>query len=275
MGTQIAKRQIADGAIDDSKVQAGAGIQTSKLQEGVEFVKRSGSVPMTGALDMGNQKVINLQVGTLSTDAVTLGQMQTAISNLNSLFKSKPSARSSSTANIVISNPATAVFDGITLTVGQIVVLRFQTATAENGLYTFNGSGSALTRIPEMDNWTEVPGAFFAIEEGTLYADTLWLCTSNQGGTLGTTAITFQQIPTSAGLLNTNFVDKETPSGSINGVNVVFVLAFTPVLGSEELFLNGILQESGAGKDYTISAAVISFITAPLTGEVLKVSYRK
>jgi hypothetical protein len=44
-----------------------------------------------------------------------------------------------------------------------------------------------------MDTWAEVPGAFTFVEQGTLYADTGWVCTSNAGGTLGTTPITWVQ----------------------------------------------------------------------------------
>lgn len=104
---------------------------------------------------------------------------------------------------------------------------------------------------------------------------TIWLCTADQGGTLGTTAITWQQIPTTAGLSNSNFVDKETPSGSVNGSNVTFTLANTPVSGSEHVHLNGLLQEQGSGNDYTISGATITYLSAPLTGDKIRVSYRK
>ena len=58
--TQIVKRQIADGAIDNSKVQAGAGIETSKLAEGADLLKRDGSVLLTGNLDANNNKITNL-----------------------------------------------------------------------------------------------------------------------------------------------------------------------------------------------------------------------
>jgi hypothetical protein len=71
------------------------------------------------------------------------------------------------------------------------------------------------------------------------------------------------------------FVDRETPSGSVNGSNTAFVLANTPVAGSEHVYLNGLLQEPGAGNDYTISGATITYLTAPLTGDKIRVSYRK
>jgi hypothetical protein len=72
-----------------------------------------------------------------------------------------------------------------------------------------------------------------------------------------------------------NFVVRETPSGTINGSNVTFTLANTPVSGTEQIYLNGILQESGAGNDYTISGATITYLTAPATGDRLKATYMK
>lgn len=273
--TQVVQRQIANGAIDDSKIQAGAAIATSKLADGANFIKKDGSIPMTGNLDLGNQKIVNLQTPSASTDAATKGYVDTQLASATQLFDAKASCKSSTTGNITISNPGTSSFDGVTLTNGDRLFVRAQSSPAENGIYIFNGSGSALTRATDMDAWTEVPGAFFAIEEGTTYADTIWLCTANQGGTLGTTSITFQQIPTTAGLTNSNFVDKEVPSGSINGSNTAFTLANTPVAGSEHVYINGILAESGAGNDYTISGANITMLYALQTGEKLRVSYRK
>jgi hypothetical protein len=72
-----------------------------------------------------------------------------------------------------------------------------------------------------------------------------------------------------------NIVTRETPAGSINGVNTTFTLAATPVSGSEQVFLNGVLQEPGAGNDYTISSATITMLTAPPTGDRLRVNYLK
>jgi hypothetical protein len=273
--TQISQRFIADGAINDAKVQAGAAIATSKLALSGTIVLKDGSAAFTGNQSMGGNLLTNVGTPSSSTDAATKAYVDTAIGNLNGLFDSKGSAKAASVANVTVSNPGTAVFDGVTLNSGDRLFLRVQSAAAENGIYVFNGSGSALTRATDMDAWTEIPGSFFAIEEGSTYADTIWLCTANAGGTLGTTSIPFQQIPTSAGLTASNFADKEAPSGSINGANTAFTLAFTPVAGSEHVYLNGILLESGAGNDYTITGAAITLLTAPLTGEKLRVSYRK
>jgi len=274
--TQIVQRQIADGAINDAKVQAGAAIATSKLADGSNFINRDGSIAMTGALNMGSQLITNVLTPSSGTDAANKNYVDTAISSLNSLFDSKGSVRVATTAagTLATSFENGDSVDGIVLATGDRILIKDQSSQAENGIYTVNASG-APTRSTDMNDWTEVPGAFVAVEEGTSNADTVWLCTSNQGGTLGTTAITWQQIPTSAGLSNTNFVDKEIPTGAINGANTAFTLANSPVAGSEHVYLNGILQESGAGNDYTISGANITMLTAPLTGEKLRVSYRK
>lgn len=275
--TQIVERQIADGAINDAKVAAGAAIATNKLADGANFIKRDGSVAFTGNQSMGGNNITNLATPSGNNDAANKAYVDTAVAGLNSIFDSKPSAKAATTGNINLSNPGTSSFDGVTLSNGDILFVRAQSSAAENGLYTFNGSGSALTRIPQMDAWAEIPGALFTVEEGAVestYADTVWFCTANQGGTLGTTAITFQQVNAS-GLTASNFVDKEIPSGSINGSNTAFTLANTPVSGSEHVYLNGVLQESGAGNDYTISGAAITMATAPLSGEKLRVSYRK
>jgi hypothetical protein len=70
-------------------------------------------------------------------------------------------------------------------------------------------------------------------------------------------------------------VKRETPTGSVNGSNAVFVLANTPKTGMEEVYVNGILQDEGSGNDYTISGATITFTYNPSTGDKIRVSYLK
>ncbi len=274
--TQIAQRQIADGAINNSKVAAGAGIVTSKLADGAEFLKRDGSVAITGVLDFGNQQTSNVPTPSSGGAIANKTYVDNQIAALNSLFDSKGSVRVATTAALTLATDFENgdTVDGISLVTGDRILIKNQAAPAENGIYTVNASG-APTRADDMNAWTEVPGAFVAVEQGTSGADTIWLCTANAGGTLNSTSITWQQIPTTAGLLDTNFVTRETPAGTINGVNVTFTLANTPVAGSEHVYLNGLLQSVGAAEDYTISGATITYVSAPLTGEKLVVSYRK
>lgn len=88
--------------------------------------------------------------------------------------------------------------DGITNSVGERVLIKNQTTSAQNGIYTVTVAGSVsvawiLTRATDMDIWAEVPSSFTFVETGSVYADTGWVCTSNAGGTMGTTAITWAQ----------------------------------------------------------------------------------
>jgi len=72
-----------------------------------------------------------------------------------------------------------------------------------------------------------------------------------------------------------NYVVRDTPSGLVNGTNTSYTLTNTPVTGTEQVFLNGLLQEPGAGNDYTISSGTITFLTAPVTGDKIRVTYLK
>ena len=73
----------------------------------------------------------------------------------------------------------------------------------------------------------------------------------------------------------TSFVTREVPTGAINSSNVVFTLANTPKVGTECVFLNGLLQTVGV--DYNIAGAVITFTAgdAPETGSILVANYQK
>lgn len=274
--TTIKQRQIEDGAINDAKVQAGAAIASSKLADGANFLKKDGSVTMTGALNLGSNLITNVTTPSAATDAATKGYVDTQITNVTSLFTSKGTVRAATSANGALASAfaSGSVIDGVTLATGDRILLKNQTTGSENGLYTVNASG-APTRATDMDVWSEVPGAWVTVQEGTANADTTWLSTANTGGTLGSTSITWTNPITAGGLTASNFVTKEVPSGSINGSNVTFTLANTPTAGTEHVYLNGVLQESGSGNDYTISGATITYLSAPLTGDKIRVTYMK
>lgn len=72
-------------------------------------------------------------------------------------------------------------------------------------------------------------------------------------------------------LLTNHFSARSTPSGTINGSNVTFTLANTPISGTEHVYLNGQLLTTTT--DYTISGATITMVTAPATGDILRVTY--
>lgn len=68
------------------------------------------------------------------------------------------------------------------------------------------------------------------------------------------------------------FWEGETPSGLINGSNTVFTISQTPLEGETvDVFLDGLKQIPTT--DYSISGTTITFVTAPVAGQNLRVDY--
>lgn len=82
--------------------------------------------------------------------------------------------------------------DGVTLVTADRILLKNQTTTTQNGIYTVNASG-APTRATDADTGAELLGAAMVVTEGTTNADTTWVCTTNATITVGSTAIAFAQ----------------------------------------------------------------------------------
>jgi len=162
--------------------------------------------------NIGNASLTNSSV-TVGTTAIALGASSLTLGGLTSVavtqdpvsalelatkqyvdavaqgLDPKASCVAATTANITLSG--TQTIDSVVLIVGDRCLVKDQTLSQDNGIYLV--ASGAWTRATDMDNWLEVPGAFTFIEQGTLYADTGWVCTSNAGGTLGTTPITWVQ----------------------------------------------------------------------------------
>lgn len=68
-------------------------------------------------------------------------------------------------------------------------------------------------------------------------------------------------------------VKRETPSGAIDGTNMVFSLANMPVIDTEDVYYNGQLLDKGADADYTISGKDITLTFAPDGVDRVRVSY--
>lgn len=65
----------------------------------------------------------------------------------------------------------------------------------------------------------------------------------------------------------------EDESANCNGVTTDFTLDSSPVSNSVQVFLNGLLQQEGSGKDYTLSGTTVSFAVAPASGDILLIHY--
>ena len=98
----------------------------------------------------------------------------------------KAACKCATTANITLSGLQT--IDGYTTLAGDRVLVKNQSSNQFNGIY--NASAGAWTRSTDMDVWSEVPGAYTVILNG-VQANTAWVCTSSDTGTIDVTPITF------------------------------------------------------------------------------------
>lgn len=140
----------------------------------------------TASVSMNSQKITGLATPTVDTDAATKGYVDSVAQGLDP----KQSVRTASTANIATLSGLLTV-DGVTVVAGDRVLVKNQSTASQNGIYV--ASATAWSRAIDMSIWSEVPNAFVFVEEGSTQADTGWVCTSNSGGTLDTTAITWAQ----------------------------------------------------------------------------------
>lgn len=84
--------------------------------------------------------------------------------------------------------------DDETLAAGDRILLQNQSPSSENGIYEVTYASSSWSMSRSADLFADAdcsPNMFFFVEEGTSYADTGWVCTTN--GTVTTANLVFAQ----------------------------------------------------------------------------------
>lgn len=152
----------------------------------------------SGAVGFGSTVLLAADP-TLALQAATKQYVDGLLANIGK----RTTVRAATTANITI---ATALnngdtLDGVVLATGNRVLVKNQTASEQNGIYEV---GAVPARVADFDTYDEHPGSFIAVQEGTTNADTFWICTSNVGGTLNTTGITYSKFVITGELLAAN-----------------------------------------------------------------------
>jgi len=118
------------------------------------------------------------------------GQTDRSIIDLGTMNRRpvKRMAKAATTANITLSG--TQTIDGVALSANDICLVKNQTTGSQNGLYVVKST--AWIRVDEFDGTTDYSqGALFSVRQGTLNAQTMWICTNTGSITFGTTSITF------------------------------------------------------------------------------------
>jgi len=212
--------------------------------------------------NFGNQRLIAVADPQADTDAVNLQSARRLIAGVTSR---KEAVRVVATSNISLASPGSAI-DGVTLSNGDRVLLAAQSTASQNGIYDFNGAGSALTRSADADSSEEVkPGTQVFVSEGSAnLGNSTWQLTTDGPINLGTTALTWAQtgagVSYSAGngltLTGTSFAVSPATNGGISvGAGGVSVVAS----GGLTVGASGItLAASAAGNGLTLTSGVLA-----------------
>ncbi len=208
-------------------------------------------------IDLSNQRAVNLADPSSATDAATKQYVDNVARGLNW----KQSVRAATTTNGTL---ATAyengdTLDGVTLATGDRILLKDQTTGSENGIYTVNASG-APTRALDADTSAEVTsGLAVTVTQGTVNGDKVFILTTNDPITLGTTALSFSTLG-GGGTYTAGSGLTESPAGTFNvgagngiTVNADDVALASSSAGGGLTYTTGVLAV-GAGSGITVNA---------------------
>ena len=162
----------------------------------------------------------------------------------------KDAVRVASTANIDLATGGLLNIDGVVVIAGDRVLVKNQTAPAENGIYV--AAAGAWARSTDADADAEVTqGLSCLVNEGMNNARKLYVLTTGDPITVGVTALTFAQAPNPANFLVP--VTSNVTLGAGDITNGYIDLAHEAESMSVEVTaLGGPEQEQGV--DYTVTS---------------------
>ena len=216
--TQLSGKLTASSNLSDIGT---ASTARTNLGLGTIATQAASSVAVTGGSITGIGSPSN------NSDVAIKSYVDDAVAGL----RNRTVAECASTANVNISNGLEAgdTIDGVTLVAGDRVLLKDQSTATENGLYLAVSSGAA-SRDPEHDTISELSGGMIVVNQGSTNNDKIFLCTTDNSGSVGSTNITYTVITPS----NTGTVT----SVGLTQSGTEFTIGSTPITSSGNITIN-------------------------------------
>jgi hypothetical protein len=195
-----------------TNAQLAGNIENSKLVE--TYIQANGSIVFTAAQPMGGFKLTGLADGTSDQDAVTKAQLDNAVLGLRWL---DAPARAISTLNITLSG--TQIIDGVTLIVDDRILVAGQTSAIQNGIYKV--AVGAWIRTEDLITGSKAQNKTLFVSEGSVYADTAWTCTNDNGSDIvNTNELNWSQFSGSS-IIAGDGIDKTGNTISVNITDII------------------------------------------------------
>ena len=269
--TQLDAKQASDAQLTDI-----AGLTPTDsnfiVGDGSNFVTETGATARTslGLGSIATQEANNVSITggavtglgspSANSDAATKDYVDQAVAGL----RTRVIAECATTANINLTNGLEAgdTIDGVTLVSGDRVLVKDQSTASENGLYLAVSSGAA-SRDPEHDTIAELSGGMVVVNQGSTNDNKIFLCTTDNTGSVGSTSITYVVVtPNNSGTV--------TSVGIADGGASEFTVGSSPVTssGNISLTVNSIANTkiSGLGTASTLNVGTSANNVVQLNG---------
>ena len=200
--------------------ESGATARTS-LGLGSIATQAANNVSISGG------SVTGLGEPSANSDASTKSYVDQAVAGL----RTRVIAECATTANVNLTNALEAgdTIDGVTLVAGDRVLVKDQSTASENGLYLAVSSGAA-SRDPEHDSIAELSGGMVVVNQGSTNDNKIFLCTTDNTGSVGSTSITYVVVtPSNSGTV--------TQIGIADSGAGEFTVGNTPITSSGNITL--------------------------------------
>lgn len=213
--SQIKTKFIEDNAVTGAKTRL-ANNETLRARNAagtsdINILKVTGSDVVE--LQQLPQALSSLGIPTLDKQFATIEYIKNYVQGKTD---AKDAVNVLADTNIALTGSTTLVIDGITVLNNSRVALTNQTTPSQNGVYdaAIAGANWTLTRSSDFDQVqdaaaTEVTtGAYFVVVGGTVYANYEVILTTTGTIVIGTTALTFAKVPTTASLTGGDMIVK-------------------------------------------------------------------